>query len=189
MRDENGILHLYIFGGLSNEGTSNDLHSFNTKTQVWTYWPNNSGIIQPGRQSPSLVAHDGYLYLWGGGISSPDFAREDTYRYDFELMGWYNLNIPGPVNRCYAGIALIEDCIYYVYGWNQIEQIDHDGIDKFNITTLSWSEMEIDRSDDWYQKIVRDDYAWIQTGGVMYIQGGFTSFAGLTNSLASVDLK
>ena len=48
--------------------------------------------------------------------------------------------------------------------------------------------MEIDRSSDLYDKIPRDDNAYMIADNYMYIHGGF-SIDGVTNSLARVDLS
>ena len=83
MRDKDGILHLYVFGGLDYRSIDGNLYSYNTETHVWTYWPNNSGIPKPERQSAVMGAHGGYLYLWGGETLE-GLAKEDVFKYNFE---------------------------------------------------------------------------------------------------------
>ena len=168
-------MHLYIFGGQTPSSIDGNLYSFNTETQVWTYWPNNGGTIQPGRKSGSMVAVDGYLYLWGGSTHTGDITNEDTFRYDFEEMGWFLVTTNGPKSRCYAGTAVLGDSFYYVFGWDESEQQNHDGIDKFNTTTQSWSQVEIDRDlgEGLYKGLLRNDFAYTIADSYMYIHGGY----------------
>ena len=39
-RDDDDILHLYVFGGITNTGFDNELYSYNTDTRQWTWYEN-----------------------------------------------------------------------------------------------------------------------------------------------------
>ena len=122
MRDSEGIVHFFAFGGLTELGMNNYLYSFNSRTWIWTLLPNNGVQISP-RMSANMVAHNGFLYLFGGMYYSTSIDETKTYKYDFSAGGWSIVTNSGPSARGYAGTTLLDDTIYLFYGWDGTNQL------------------------------------------------------------------
>jgi hypothetical protein len=69
-----------------------------------------------------------------------------------------------------------------IYGWNFSLNLDFDEVWSFNFAESTWTEIEIDRSQAYYDLIPRDAYAGQIVGDKVFIHGG-VSKNGLNNDM------
>ncbi|KAG2383441.1 hypothetical protein C9374_004112 [Naegleria lovaniensis] len=82
---------LYVFGGWTNEGKTNDLYEYDVAQDEWKQLkPNNASSCSPPERSAHSCAVVGkYMYLYGG-IGNKKYG--DMYRYHFEKNEWECVN-------------------------------------------------------------------------------------------------
>jgi N-acetylneuraminic acid mutarotase len=120
---------IYIFGGLSQETTFNELWVFNISTSTWTLLE-TKGEIPLERAAHSLTLfNDSQMILFGGLSRAPKLvAFDDVHVLDPTLLTWSKLDIPAmppgpPQGRLDHSTVLVP-----------FEQRDKEGVSTVNDT-------------------------------------------------------
>ncbi|RIB02450.1 hypothetical protein C2G38_2009519, partial [Gigaspora rosea] len=132
---------MYIFGGQTEEGYSNeliafDMEKYNSSNASWEF-VTPKGPLPPARIAHISCAYEDKIYMFGGMDS--DRCYNDMWCYDINNNTWSQLSCTGliPYPRKYHG-ATIADGNIYIFGG-----IDHEGkelgdLTSFQISTQRW---------------------------------------------------
>ena len=112
---------IFIFGGLSSNGFSNDFWCFNTSTNRWIALPSKDGLNPPPRWGHTLVAYGNTLVVYAG--SNMEAVLDDIWVVDVSSLPnieWKQLSFASslqPMGRS-GHSATIHNNMMYIYGGN-----------------------------------------------------------------------
>lgn len=114
---------MYVFSGQSGLQITNTLFEFNFEERSWRrISPHEGGLLRghpPARRyGHNMVAHDRFLYVFGGAADS--CLPNDLYSFDLDSQTW-NLVIPAaesqcPTGRLFHAAAVINDSMWIFGG-------------------------------------------------------------------------
>lgn len=136
---------IYIFGGRSglteDEGPTNDMYSFNTKSNKWSKLE-TSGDHPLARSYHAMAALDNKLYVFGG--CAENSRMNDLYSFDVTCNRWEKQpNHDVMEARGGAGLVAVGVCVYVIAGFNGREMND---VHKFDTVTKLWTTMSFQKS-------------------------------------------
>lgn len=88
---------LYVFGGVTNSGNTNELWSLDLNTKIWTQVPSNSTAV-PGTRITHVCMFDSVqnrMLLWSG---QGDVLYNDVWAFNFKDSTWQKLFEDGNVS-------------------------------------------------------------------------------------------
>lgn len=97
---------MYVFSGQSGLQITNTLFEFNFEERSWRRISPHEGSLLRGTHPPArryghtMVAHDRFLYVFGGAADS--CLPNDLYSFDLDSQSW-NLVIPAAESQCPSG--------------------------------------------------------------------------------------
>ena len=112
---------IFIFGGLSSQGFSNDFWCFDTSTNQWTPLPPSQGLVPPPRWGHTLVAYGNTLVVYAG--SNMEAVLDDIWVVDVSMLPmvhWKPLRFAThhhPIGRSGHSVTVNRNMMY-VYGGN-----------------------------------------------------------------------
>eukprot|EP01119_Soliformovum_irregulare_P013225 TRINITY_DN3505_c0_g1_i1.p1 TRINITY_DN3505_c0_g1~~TRINITY_DN3505_c0_g1_i1.p1 ORF type:complete len:491 (-),score=76.66 TRINITY_DN3505_c0_g1_i1:62-1450(-) len=116
---------IYIQGGnVTIEGqytVLGDFWAFNTVTRKWEI-PNVKGDIPTKRSSHRMIAANGKIYMFGGGVWTPNpsstwvIKYTDLYCYDPETETWTQLHPTGYISVCTFCMMFSLGSFIFVFG-------------------------------------------------------------------------
>jgi len=89
---------IYVFGGNTKRGLSNDIFRFDCSTQQWSQVLNVSGSPPSPRDRHTMVSVSGKLWVFGGHTDETEFMN-DLFSYDPKRKRWtkhYSKTPPQP---------------------------------------------------------------------------------------------
>lgn len=100
---------LYVFGGWTSEGKTNDLYEYDVAKDEWKQLKPNNSFSPPARSAHYCCCVGKYMYLYGG-IGNKKYG--DMYRYHFDKNEWECVNamqgdVPLP-RSSYGGLLVLE---------------------------------------------------------------------------------
>jgi len=106
--------HLYIFGGCTKDGRSNDLFQFDTVNRVWRKMPTEERLKPRG--GPALASSSEKLYIHAGFNSQEldDLWEFDTKDEKWRLITEYTGDAPSP--RSVHCMVRLENDTLFVFG-------------------------------------------------------------------------
>lgn len=115
---------MYVFSGQSGLQITNTLFELNFEERCWRrISPHEGGLLRGGhpparRYGHTMVAHDRFLYVFGGAADS--CLPNDLYSFDLDSQTW-NLVIPAaeshcPTGRLFHAAAVINDSMWIFGG-------------------------------------------------------------------------
>jgi hypothetical protein len=115
---------MYVFSGQSGLQITNTLFEYNFEERCWRrISPHEGGLLRGGhpparRYGHTMVAHDRFLYVFGGAADS--CLPNDLYSFDLDSQTW-NLVIPAAESQCPSGrlfhaAAVINDSMWIFGG-------------------------------------------------------------------------
>lgn len=134
----NGVV--YIAGGhqgpehtYPKESFLNIFQAYNTKTLTWTTLPEMPQALH-GFQ---MAAYDNYIYIFGGfsfsEVHRPKWKSVDTIqRYDIKLSKWETLTTKLPRARSSNALAVVDNKVYLIGGWDSTPKFENDKDGKFH---------------------------------------------------------
>ncbi|GMH39779.1 hypothetical protein BSKO_07677 [Bryopsis sp. KO-2023] len=125
----------------------NDLYKYNTDKDRWTKI--SSPNSPPPRSAHQMVAHRGFLYMFGGEFTSPKQDRfhhyRDLWRFDLTANEWDKLPVKGgPVGRSGHRMAVHKDKIVLFGGFTDtgLEKVRYyNDVWVFDLSSLQWSSV------------------------------------------------
>jgi len=123
--------HFYI------NNVKNDMFEYNFLTKTWAQVPGEF----PFRTEHSIVAHDKYLYIFGG--YGPHRYSNDLHRYNPETKECVEIVTAGtpPSPRSAHSAVVYEDKMYIYGGWNG-QQSSNDFF-VFDFKSSFWTQLEV----------------------------------------------
>ena len=140
---------LYLFGGKTKSGASNELFRFSTTTLQWEQLdaPQVSGSPPSARFGHSMVAVGSDLYVFGGASSSEKFNC--LFRFSTTARQWDQLDaekVSGstPSARYLHGMVAVGPDLY-VFG-GMTDSGGSNGLFRFSTTARQWKQLGSDSS-------------------------------------------
>ncbi|XP_028396682.1 leucine-zipper-like transcriptional regulator 1 [Dendronephthya gigantea] len=113
---------MFVFSGQSGAKITNDLFQFHFDTRQWRRI-SNAHILRGSPPSPqrryghTMVAHESYLYVFGG--TADNILPNDLYCYDLDDQTWHVVEVSEdsqvPHGRLFHAADVIDDAMY-VFG-------------------------------------------------------------------------
>lgn len=147
---------VYIAGGhqgpehtYPKESFLDTLQVYDTQTQTWT----TLTPMNEAKHGFQMAAYNNYIYVFGGFTFSdqhkPQWKSVDTIeRYDINNNTWTTLNVKLPRRRSSNALAVVDDIVYFIGGWdstpktaNDKEGVFHPEIDTFDLKTETVSTL------------------------------------------------
>lgn len=106
--------YIYIFRGGDGKDYLNDLHSLNTKTNIWKFVVSEKDCPPPRANHSSAVLNN-KLYIFGGWDGNR--RLNDLYQYDVPTNKWTELKpFSPPSARAGMCMASVDNKIYLFGG-------------------------------------------------------------------------
>ena len=113
-----------------------------------------------------------------GGISIESKLNSQTLIYDISSEQWSSNESEGWIARSKFGLALLNESIYAMFGWNDKLDVEEPSILIFDAIHSKFSNFECEFSPN----IIVENYGFASDGSSLYIYGGFSQ-RGVTNAL------
>jgi hypothetical protein len=143
-RDGHGMVHIngiiYMFGGRTNSGQTNELWTYNLSTRKWNQLsPGGDTLI--GRFGFAMFVHNGDIYVFGGW-SGPNANHNTLHRYVISTNTWTLMTVSGsiPVGRhAFAWVYNEVIANLYIFGGHSgtFENTSY----RLNLNTLIWTQI------------------------------------------------
>jgi N-acetylneuraminic acid mutarotase len=119
--------NLFLFGGMDNNNTFNDLFIFNTITNSWSE-PETTGTKPSKRCGHSATLIKNKIYIFGGADLNlnPPETMNDMYCLNIDLMEWTKVLIYD--SKCRLNLAMIDYIVDDKDGLLLFGGLDFDGV-------------------------------------------------------------
>ncbi len=128
---------VYVFGGKTDQGITNDLYSFDLATNTWAQ---ESSLTDNTFFEHRAVAKDGKMFVFGG-MNQENEASNDIYKFT-PGVGWEKVetesNSPGP--RWNYAVASNNDVMHVIGGFSPSGIYDDHWVYDFAANT--WDQVE-----------------------------------------------
>lgn len=129
---------LYVFGGTDETTRRNDLHSFDTNTNVWKNIE-CQGDIPTARSGAKCVEYEDCIYIFGGYTRKDGIYYDDVHKLQTGSFIWTKLlvrgDIPKPRTDHTAVIYFSQMIIFAGYDG----KIRYNDLRAFNLETKEWT--------------------------------------------------
>jgi N-acetylneuraminic acid mutarotase/glucose/arabinose dehydrogenase len=166
---------VYVVAGKTTTAHQSTVHVYDPASDAWSTVANLPG---PAVENPAVVAHQGKLYVFGGGTGAFSGAVTNAAVFDPGTGQWTTL-APMPVARGGPGAAAIGDSIYVVGGLEGTGA-SLSSMSVYDITTGTWSAGAAMANR-------RDNPGVAALGGKLYAFGGRTRNADGTTVDGTLD--
>jgi N-acetylneuraminic acid mutarotase len=121
----------------------NIFQAYDIKSKTWATLPS----MNEAKHGFQMAAFNNFIYVFGGFTFSPDhkpmWKSVDTIeRFDIQAGQWQTLNVKLPRARSSNALAVIDDKVYLIGGWDSTPKFENDKegrfhpeIDVFDLTT------------------------------------------------------
>lgn len=137
---QNKDKEIYVFGGLTKDGASNDIYSFNILTSSWTKIAATGDIPEPRYMHAMLPINDTTIFVFGG--TNGKTSLNDAYLFDSAAKKWTSLagkmsgSVPSPRNN--MACEILAGTIY-VFGGSDASGKDIGDFYGFETKTYAWT--------------------------------------------------
>ncbi|CAK81295.1 unnamed protein product (macronuclear) [Paramecium tetraurelia] len=159
---------IFIFRGGDGKDYLNDLHSFNTKTNMWKLVQTAENQRPPPRANHSSAVWQNKLLIFGGWDGSK--RLNDLHCYDVTTNKWCELKpIQSPSARAGMCMTTIENKIY-LFGGSGPQTTCFGDLQCYDPIKNAWTTIEL-QDDEQFDK-ARAGHSMTAIGNLIYIFGG-----------------
>ena len=131
---------IYVFGGTDETTRRNDLHCFDTSTNVWKP-VDCAGEVPSARSGAKVVDWDDSIFIFGGYTRKDGTYYDDVHRLNVQTCVWTKLAVTGevPMPRTDHTAVRYESLMLVFAGYDGKNR--HNDLVALDLDTRKWEEM------------------------------------------------